>query len=201
MCFRVKLAAVALGGLLLAGATASADPVTFKTDFDFNPSAAGIQHTLQLADGASLTLAGLPATIANTGTDVGFGTITFDPKDSRGTLSIDQDFVLMVTLLDPTTGSGTTTANFFGSINTRSTTGSITLLGGSVDISGYTFTLQDTDVSLFKGVIESQVLLGNITVAPATAHAVPVPAAAYGGASLLGLLGGARVWRRRRLSE
>jgi hypothetical protein len=191
---RVKMAAVALGGLFLAAAGASADTVRFKTEFDFNPSAAGIQSTLSLADGASLTLNGLSNTTAVPGADAGFGSITFDPKDSRGTLAIDRDFVLTVTLLDPTSGWGSTTANFFGSINTRSTTGSITLTGGSVAINGYHFTLLDTDVSLLKGVVESQALLGTIT-APTPAQAVPVPAALYGGASLLGLLGGARIRR------
>ena len=187
---------VALGALLLAGASASADTVTFTTEFDFNPAVSGVQNTLALADGASLTLNGLSGITGDTGTDVGFGSITFDPKDSRGTLSIDQDFVLTVTLLDPTTGSGNTTANFFGSINTKSATGSITLTGGSVGINGYSFTLRDTDVSLLSGVVNSQPLMGGIE--GAAVQAVPVPAALYGGAGLLSLLGGAKVWRRRR---
>jgi hypothetical protein len=193
----MKFGGVVLGGLLLASVSASADTVTFKTEFDFNPAVSGIQNTLVLADGASLTLNGISSITGDTGTDVGFGSITFDPKDHKGALLVDQDFVLTVTLLNPTTGSGNTTANFLGSINTKSTTGTITLLGGSVDINGYSFTLLDTDVSLMSGVITSQPLMGSIAGGATPVQPVPVPAAVFGGAGLLGLLGGAKVWRRR----
>jgi len=194
----MRFGGVILGGVLLASVSASADTVTFKTEFDFNPAVSGVQNTLVLADGASLTLNGIPSITGDTGTDVGFGSITFDPKDSKGTLLVDKDFVLTVTLLNPTTGSGDTTANFYGSINTKSTTGTITLLGGSVDINGYSFTLLDTDVSLLNGVINSQALMGSISGGGAPPQAVPVPAAVFGGAGLLGLLGGGKIWRRRR---
>lgn len=38
----------------------------------------------------------------------------------------------------------------------------------------------------------------NINIRPTTVAAVPVPAAVWGGVSLLGLLGGGRLWKRRR---
>lgn len=184
---------------MVVAANASADPVIFRTEFDFNPATAAIDSTLYLADSASLTLTGNNVVGADTPEfDVIFGAVSFDPKDSRGTLSVDQDFILKVTLIDPSAGaSGGTTANFWGSVNTRSATGTISLTGGSVLLGGFKFTLQDTDVSLLSGSFASQNLLGSVE-SFGSATAVPVPAAVWGGVGLLGLLGGGRVWKRRR---
>jgi hypothetical protein len=48
-----------------------------------------------------------------------------------------------------------------------------------------------------SGVITSQPLLGCIGGRRAPVQPVPVPAAVFGGAGLLGLLGGAKIGRRR----
>ena len=193
MQFNRIAAAAAFGALVVAG-NASADTVSFNVDFDFNPSTEAMDHTLSLGDGALLTLGGITHSHADAPLTTSFGILGFDPKDQRGTIQVDRDFVMKVTVTDPTSGFGTTTANYLGSINTLGTAGSIT--GGSVDVAGFRFTLHDVDFLLNSG-HQTELLTGGVEVVGA-ASAVPVPAAVWGGAGLLALLGGGKVWTRRR---
>jgi hypothetical protein len=186
----------ALCGVLMAAASASADPVIFKTEFDFNPSTAAIDSTAALTDGASLTLTGnLVAADVVPKLGLIFGQVSFDPKDSRGIAPVDLNFLMRVTLVSPSGGTETTSNSIWGSINTTSATLSIT--GGSLLVGGYKFTLSDTDLGLTNSV-SSLPLKGDIAAAPALVNAVPVPMAVWGGISLLGILGGGQLWKRRR---
>jgi hypothetical protein len=188
----------ALCGVLMAAASASADPVLFKTEFDFNPSTSAIDNTLILTDGASLTLTGTNVFANTPQSGVTFGTLSFDPKDSAGTIGVDQDFIMKVTLISPSAGSSdVTSANFWGSVNSKSAT--LSLTGGSVVLAGFKFTLDSTDVGLFAGAFSSTPVTGSVVAAPASVvSAVPVPMAVWGGISLLGILGGGQIWKRRR---
>ena len=195
MLFNRVTAAAAFCGVLFVAGNASADSVSFNVDFDFNPSTAAMDHTLSLGGGAWLSIGGFTNTNVDAPLTTGFGTIGFDPKDAKGSIPIDHDFVMKVTVTDPTSDFGTTTANYYGLINTKGTVGTIT--GGSVDVAGFRFTLNDVDILLDSG-RQTELLTGSVEVLPA-GNVAPVPAAVWGGAGLLALLGGGQWWSRRRL--
>jgi hypothetical protein len=186
---------------LLATAAASADPIKFKTEFDFDPSTAAIDGTYYF-DAAhpsygSLTLTGLNSITSDVpAEDVVFGSLAF--ATSNKARPVDHNFLLKITMLDPSSGAGQTTANFWGTVNTRSATGAIELLGGSIEIGGYKFTLQDTDVTLSAREGLSMNLLGSVESLAPTSNAVPVPMAVWGGTGLLGVLGAGEIRKRRR---
>jgi hypothetical protein len=186
---------------LVATTGASADSIKFKTEFDFNPSTTAIDSTYYFdpanTSNGSLTLTGIGSITSDVPEqDVTFGTLLFAP--SNKTHGVDTNFLLKITLLDPSSGSGQTTANFWGTVNSRSATGQIELLGGSIILGGYKFTLDDTEVTLSAREGLSMGVLGTVEALPPTPNAVPVPMAVWGGISLLGILGAGEVRKRRR---
>ena len=167
--------------------SAMAAPVTFVTAYDFGGGAVSTA-----LNGGTFTLLGTAgvnqATPAN---DVDFGTITYTGI-APGSASTTTTFDFGVAQTSPTGGTGTSFGNEFQiSVNKKGALAEIDVTGGSVTIGAYTYTLQDQQFILGNG--GSDTILGNISV-----NAVPVPAAAWGGVSLLGLLGGGRLWKRRR---
>jgi len=183
------LAAMVALTMLVLGRSALAEPVSFTTTGTFGgPASAYITY--------------IPNPVAiDTPSAVTYGRFQLIALPLSGTIS--DTFTLNIFQSVPTpTGIGTTTASVSGTlvinssdVNFDFTPNAVpvgTTTGGTV-----TYLVQDTFLSPPTGGPGPFTTDLNGFVRSVPGQAVPVPAAVWGGVSLLGLLGGGRLWKRR----
>ena len=200
---RVVLGAFSVALTCLLTASALAETVTYSTlgYFNGNPVATSVTKGTGTSS-ATLSFLGFSdsvdaPTVAKMGT---FATVIGSSsnfiEDFLGTT-----FTLEISQIDPQIGQGTVSSKLTGVLK-RSRTG----VAGStlyVDFEGASLTLPPS------GLPSATYAPINVFISPTTAttleahvehnaHAVPVPAAVWGGMTLLGLLGSGRLWKRRR---
>ena len=120
------------------------------------------------------------------------GAITLPKKETD---SFDGGFTLTINQTQPTGGSGSDTSTVTGTVIGSNGTLGVLFDTGSITIGSALYSIED--VNFFA--IGNQTVSGTVIATPvARPAAVPVPAAAWGGMALFGVLGGAKVRRRRR---
>lgn len=187
MRLRTKALVTLMGGLLSIGATASAATITYSTAGTFGgPGSAGTSVTAGTATLDFDAVSG--ATVQVNPPPVGFANLgNFDLSVGNGTFAGNTFTVLLTQLAPP--GSDSANATLAGQVTT--TGGGVTLV----------FTDPTIAIGTTTYTVDPQLLIRagqqNVDLNARVISAVPVPAAVWGGMSLLGALGGGRLWRRR----
>ena len=198
---------------------AFAETVSFTTAGQFNTSSPGTpagtspaSHTFKDGGGnnlATVTFTGGGATLTdlnvgdivslNTFAGESFGSFAVQFYGVSGTPKtvVTVPFELTILQSAPSIGQGYAPATVKGTINVGDINGSFQALfdfDSIVSIGQVDYQVMSTIVTA-TGSATPTSLGGQVTVNPTV---VPVPAAVWGGVSLLGLLRGGRVWQRRR---
>ena len=188
----------------LAVGSASAETVTFRTEggFGSNPIGTPVYTT---SGGVTVTFTG-----ASESSDIDPGDFSFEDFGTFGVSgslsgSFDTTFTLRVIQDVPVGGSGDLEAVLKGKLNFNASTSTLQVLfdpGATLSIGSVTYDPNDATrlkapvwpASSTLSTLEGEVSVGAVS-------AVPLPAAAWGGISLLGILGGGKLWKRRREIE
>ncbi len=187
------VATVLLASLAVAPA-ASADTVLFRTTGTF-------------ANGSSTTQVGSSVVTFNNGSgdlDVDNPGFSFANLGSFATTSaattnqhFDVDFTLLIKQLEPTVGQNTLSGELSGTLRRRNSTLEIVFDSVSTSIDPVTYALRNLTGNVLTLNYGLTSLDAQVSLNPGTVNAVPLPAAAWGGIALMGMIGAIKVRRRR----
>jgi hypothetical protein len=205
------LFAAAIALAFFAASSASAITVKYSTSFDFD-AGAGVSNSVNILDQnpatglgnviGTFTFNGAVNQTVNTPdllTAV-FGSISYSSAAGAGEFGSVLNVPFDMTVTETQPGGGDTSTNHFsGSVNFDGSLATVIFTGGPLTIGSVTYTPTSTSmVFMANGTVVggNNSILGSVT-----STAVPLPAAAWGGMALFGLLGGNKLRRMRRLSS
>jgi hypothetical protein len=203
---------ILLSALVIAGAgvqSVLADSIAYSTNGAFTANTSGgvvAAESIKFGTGGNTTTLTFVPTLQALDTPVtgllGVFSITSTGSGaSAGDNTADFELTITQTVPGPGTGTsgGSVTDHFGGKITSKKGGYFITLIPTSLDILNVHYQIDN-----LQGPSNNQLAVGGANtsvVADITATSVPVPAAAWGGMGLMGVLGGTQVFRRRSISR
>ena len=190
--------------LLVLPSAAQAAPVTFSTSGAFTavaPDSGTGTNVLTTGSGATLTYQNVVNSFVDAAllpvSQVSLGTFSFNLNNASGTFAPGDEFTLTITQSDPGGGPESSSAFVTGSI--------VALSAPSSDSGGVSMVFDGPIIIGQVGYFIDPFTLqwgGNLPGTAsgtlyATVAAVPLPAAAWGGMALFGVLGGVKLRRSR----